>query len=396
MRYDYAVERDRQGLRHWAPAGLIWLGISLLDALGTVSSLREQGRHHQWTTLFFTVMLTWLPWAAATPLIVRMGRRYPPLRSRTAPGWVAHAALIAGMTVVASAWTAVLYVALNPMLPDSETGPFGRLFRIKVESNVLEALLLYTFVLTISTVLDSHTRQAQQQTEAARLNELLSKAQLEALRRQIEPHFLFNTLHAIAGLVREKRNDDAVSMIARLSDLLRRTAEQPDAQVSLGEEMQFLEKYLEIQKARFAERLQVSVEVPEELTSAQVPGLLLQPMVENAVKHGISKRAQGGSIRISGVRENGALRLSVYNDGPALPADWEHTQVGVGLANIRTRLEMLYGQGFELKMRNHEPCGVEVSVALPFREVRSHVPADGSSARDDAEGRREAARADRG
>jgi len=255
------------------------------------------------------------------------------------------------------------------MLPDSEAGPFGRLFLMKVESNILEALLLYTFVLTISTVLDSHARQAQQQTQTARLNELLSKAQLEALRRQIEPHFLFNTLNAIAGLVRENRNDDAVSMIAGLSDLLRRTLEQSDAQVPLGEEMQFLEKYLEIQKARFAERLQVSVEVPEELAWAQVPSLLLQPIVENAVRHGISKRAQGGAIRISGERENGALRLSVYNDGPALPADWEHTQAGVGLANIRTRLEMLYGWGFELKMRNQGPCGVEVSVSLPFREM---------------------------
>ena len=102
---------------------------------------------------------------------------------------------------------------------------------------------------------------------------------------------------------------------------------------------------------------------------AQVPGLLLQPIVENAVQHGIIKRARGGAIRISGQRENGALRLSVYNDGPALPADWEHTQAGVGLTNIRTRLEMLSGRGCELKMRNHEPCGVEVSVSLPFREV---------------------------
>src|SRR5215813_7890982 len=100
MRYDSAMEWDRQGLRRWVPAGLIWLGIALLDALGIVTSMREQGRHHQWTTLFFTVMFTWLPWAVATPLIVRMGRRYQPLRLRTASGWVGNAALIAGMTVV--------------------------------------------------------------------------------------------------------------------------------------------------------------------------------------------------------------------------------------------------------------------------------------------------------
>src|SRR5215510_3225922 len=235
MRYDSAMEWDRQGI------------------------------HYQWTALFFTVMLTWLPWVLATPVIVRMGRRYPPLRLRTSSGWVRHAALIAGMTVVTSAWTALLDVTLNPMLPDSEAGPFGRLFRMKVESNVLEALLLYTFLLTISTVLDSHARLAQQQTETARLNEQLSKAQLEALRRQIEPHFLFNTLNAIAGLVRENRNDAAVSMIAELSEFLRRVLEDAAKhEVPLGEEMRFLEKYLEIQKRRFAERLQVSVEVPKE------------------------------------------------------------------------------------------------------------------------------------
>jgi len=364
------VEWDRQELRRWGPAGLTWLGLALLDALETLAGMREQGRHPQWTTLFFTVMLTWLPWAVVTPLIVRMGRLYPPLRLRMVSGWVRHAALIAGMTVVTSAWTALLNVTLNPMLPDSEAGPFGRLFRMKVESNVLSTLLLYTFVLTISTVLDSHARLAQQQTETARLNEQLSKAQLEALRRQIEPHFLFNTLNAIAGLVRENRNDDAVSMIAGLSDLLRRTLEQSDTQqVPLGEEMQFLEKYLEIQKTRFADRLQVSVEVPEDLAWARVPSLLLQPIVENAVKHGISKRAQGGTIRISAERGNGALRLSVYNDGPALPAGWEHTGAGIGLANMRMRLETIYGGRFELEVRNQEPDGVEVSVSLPFRST---------------------------
>lgn len=370
MRYDSVMERSHQVLRRWVPAGLIWLGIALLDALGTVTSMHEQGRHYQWATLFFSVMLTWLPWAVATPLIVRMGRRYPPLKLRARPGWVSHAALIAGMTVVTSAWTALLNVTLNPMLPDSGAGPFGRLFRTKVESSVLEALLLYTFVLTISTVLDSHARLAQQRTETARLNEQLSRAQLEALRRQIEPHFFFNTLNAIAGLVRENRNDDAVSMIAGLGDLLRRTLDQSDAQqVSLREEMQFLDKYLEIQKTRFAGRLQVSVEVPQELAWARVPSLLLQPIIENAVTHGINKRAQGGTIRISAERRNGALRLIVYNDGPPLPADWEHTRAGIGLVNMRMRLETLYGAGFELRVRNQEPHGVQVSVSLPFSEA---------------------------
>jgi LytS/YehU family sensor histidine kinase len=158
-------------------------------------------------------------------------------------------------------------------------------------------------------------------------------------------------------------------MIAGLSDLLRRVVDDSHRQeVPLGEELEFLQKYLDIQKARFAERLELRVEVPGELCRARVPSLILQPIVENAVKHGIAKRAQGGSIEISAARTNGVLTLSVYNDGPTLPEDWERNQAGIGISNVRTRLESLYGNAFELKMRNEEARGVKVSVSVPFRE----------------------------
>jgi LytS/YehU family sensor histidine kinase len=119
---------------------------------------------------------------------------------------------------------------------------------------------------------------------------------------------------------------------------------------------------------RFAERLQVTTDVPRELFPAQVPSLILQPMVENAVKHGIAKRVQGGAIRIAALRSNGRLTLSVYNDGPSLPADWEKTRSGVGISNVRTRLQSLYADEFELSMKNQDPDGVEVSVSVPFKE----------------------------
>ena len=358
-----------KGKHGWLLAALIWLGVALFDAIETVTSMRDQGMHHRWTALFFTVLMGWVPWVLVTPFIVRLGRAYPLAKPRAASGWLSHGAAIAGMTLITSAWSALLNVTLDPMLPDFKAGPFGRLFRMKVESMPLEALVLYSFVLTISTVLDSQARLAQHETERARLNEQLSKAQLEALQRQIEPHFLFNTLNAIAGLVRENRNDAAVSMIAGLSELLRRTLERSDAQrVPLGEEMEFLEKYLAIQKTRFADRLRVSVDVPRSLESAQVPSLLLQPIVENAVKHGIARRAQGGEIRVTAARNNGSLQLSVYNDGPALPPDWERTRPGIGMANMRTRLQTLYGSAFDLTMRNQAPGGVEVLVSVPFGE----------------------------
>ena len=248
-------------------------------------------------------------------------------------------------------------------------GRFGYLLFDKFYSGVLSSLLLYAGILAVQYVLDFGARLAYQQTETARLNEQLAKAQLDALRRQIEPHFLFNTLNAVTGLVREGRNETAVSMIAELSDFMRRVLEDSTRQeVPLGEEMEFAQKYLEIQKVRFVERLQLSVDVPSELLLAQVPTLILQPMVENAIKHGIAKRAQGGAVRIAASRSDGTLTLAVYNDGPGLPASWETSQPGIGISNMRTRLRSLYGDAFKLKLENQAPGGVEVSVSVPFKE----------------------------
>jgi LytS/YehU family sensor histidine kinase len=237
----------------------------------------------------------------------------------------------------------------------------------RFNGSLLSYVVLYSLVLLTCHLVESREQMARQQMETARLNELLSKAQLTALRRQIEPHFLFNTLNAIAGLVREKKNDAAVGMIAGLSDFLRRVVEDSDRQrVPLADELQFTQKYLDIQQARFADRLKFSLDVPEELLAAQVPSLILQPMVENAIKHGIAKRVQGGSIYISACRNNGTLTLRVYNDGPGLPVGWEKTQSGVGMANVRTRLESLYGDAFELSLRDQQPGGVEAMVSVPF------------------------------
>jgi two-component system, LytTR family, sensor kinase len=297
--------------------------------------------------------------------VMRLGHRFPPMHSRPLT-WLAHAAACATIGLIFAAWTTWLVVLFNPYAGTSPPA-FMQLWFDKFYNGILTFLVLYSAILTVSYVLESRVRWAFQQTEAARLNEQLAKAQLNALRRQIEPHFLFNTLNAVAGLVREGRNDDAVSMIARLSDFLRRVLEDsPRQQVPLGEELEFAQKYLDIQKVRFAERLQLSVDVPRELYPAQVLSLILQPLVENAVKHGIAKRAHGGAIRISASRSDGMLILSVCNDGPSLAADWEMTGSGIGISNVRTRLQSLYGDACELSMRNQDGGGVEVLVSLPF------------------------------
>jgi len=351
----------------WFWVAAIWSFVGLFDATQTVFAMRAEGMQHAWANLFVTLLLSWLPWALATPLVLHLGRMYPPNQWRRFITWLVHLAASAAIGLVYAAWSASLEELLNPWAKYPGPEPFRYLWSYRFYNGFLSSSMLYGAILLASSMLDSRERLANEQTETARLNEQLSKAQLDALRRQIEPHFLFNTLNAIAALVREKRNDAAVSMIAGLSDFLRRVLQDSDRQqVPLGEELEFTQKYLDIQKVRFAERLQFSVDVPVDLFSAKVPSLILQPMVENAVKHGIAKRVHGGSIRIAGFRSNGRLTLTVYNDGPGLPAGWDKTNSGIGMSNVRTRLQSLYGAAFELSMQNQEQGGVEVSVSVPY------------------------------
>ena len=181
---------------------------------------------------------------------------------------------------------------------------------------------------------------------------------------------MFNTLNSITGLVRDNRNDDAVNMIVGLSEFLRRASEDSHrSQVTLAEEVEYLQRYLDLQKVRFGDRLQVSVDIPAELLRAQVPNLLLQPLVENAIKHGIAKRVAGGTVRVTGARLNGKLYLSVHNDGPDLPTDGQATRTGVGISNLRTRLQILHGNESELTLNHTATGAVEVVVSLPVKEA---------------------------
>lgn len=363
----------RGSQRGWLWIGAIFAAVGLFDAMQTVFGMQAMGMHHNWTALFIASLLAWLPWACATPLVIRLERRFPPVQPNSNDlawsAWPVHLAAAIAISTVCSAWVAWMFFTFNPYALSPPPQSFLRLWSANFYGGLLASCIVYSVIIAIVYVLESRERLARQQTETARLNELLSKSELQALRRQIEPHFLFNTLNSIAGLVREKRNDDAVTMIVRLSEFLRRVVDDSSRQmVPLAEEMAFLEQYLEIQKVRFADRLQLSVDVPRELMPAQVPSLLLQPMVENAIKHGIARRVQGGAIRISAARNNGTLIVRIYNDGPGLPADWESAGRGVGISNVRTRLRGLYGDAFGLSMENQEPDGVEACVTVPFAE----------------------------
>jgi two-component system, LytTR family, sensor kinase len=362
-----AAHRRQSESPRWLWIAAIWGGIGLFDATQNVFVMRAEGMHHAWARLFFTLWMSWMPWALATPIVFRLARRFPPTQWRRVSTWAAHLGTAVALGMIHAGWIALWERALNPWMLDPGPGAFPEVWLHKFLNGLLSYVILYGLILLVVHIRESQKRLAFQQTETARLNAQLSKAQLSALRRQIEPHFLFNTLNAIAGLVRERKNDAAVSMIAGLSDFLRRVVADSDRQqVPLGEELEFAQKYLDIQKARFAERLEFSFDVPVELLSAQVPSLILQPMVENALKHGIAKRVSGGAIRIAAARSNGTLTLRVYNDGPRLAEGWERSQTGIGILNTRMRLRSLYGDRFGLTLLNQEPDGVEAAVSVPY------------------------------
>lgn len=347
----------------WLWIACVWLGLGLFSATQNVIIMRAQGMHLPWVRTFMSLLFMWLPWALVSPVVLDLGRKYP-LRLRPFSAWLKHLAAYASVSLVTAAWWACLDKLLTPL---AVKGSLLSDWSKTLQEMSFFYLVLYCSVLLVGYTVDYRHRLERQQTEAARLNEQLSKAQLSALRQQIQPHFLFNTLNAVVGLVRDGRNDAAVSMIVMLSELLLRVLKDSDRQeTSLGEELEFLQKYLHIQEMRFADRLRLRINVPKDLLLARVPTFVLQPIVENAIKHGIAKRAQGGLIQINAARSNSSLILDVYNEGPGLLSDMN--QAGTGLSNMRIRLEALYGTTFSLSMRNQEPSGVEVSVSVPFSE----------------------------
>jgi two-component system, LytTR family, sensor kinase len=345
----------------WRGIAAIWVAAVLFDATQTVLFMHAVGRS-SWLLIFVFEAISWLPWALATPLIIHLARRYALTRGRIATALGVHLAAFTAISLLGETWFAMLQVLFNPWAY-AQQPTFAEAWLTSLPYQVLPYLIVYALIWTIAFVADARER-------TARLNEELAKAQLAALRGQMEPHFMFNTLNSIAGLVREQRSDAAVNMIVGLSEFLRRATEDSHRmQVTLAEEVEYLQRYLDIQKVRFGERLQVSVDIPHEILHAQVPNLLLQPLVENAIKHGIAHRVAGGAVRVSGTGDHGVLRLSVCNDGPSTLTDAPTSHTGVGLNNLRTRLRILHGTQSQLQLTRAASGEAEVVVTLPLTEA---------------------------
>ena len=203
----------------------------------------------------------------------------------------------------------------------------------------------------------------------AQLETRLVRASLDALKMQLHPHFLFNTLNSITSLIRNGRTQEAEDIVAGLGELLRRALDhRQEARDVLERELDFLRRYLEIESIRFQDRLTVEWAISPKCLRALVPSLILQPLVENAMKHGISKDPDARVLRIAAERDGTRLLLTVYNDGPALPGDEELTH-GIGIQNTIARLNMLYGDDARLRLRDQPPRGVRAEIIIPFQTL---------------------------
>jgi two-component system LytT family sensor kinase len=299
-------------------------------------------------------------WAAVTLAVFALVHRFPLERGR----WVSRVPVyaVAGLAlVVARALT------LHTIVQTLQWHP-PRTVAQAIYSFVAPNFVTFWMLAGVAHALEYFRRYRDREVQSAHLEGQLAQAQLQMLKMQLHPHFLFNTLHAISTLV-HRDPDTAERMIASLSELLRTTLAREKAQeVTVREELEFLAPYLEIEQTRFGERLDVRVEVEEGAAGAMIPHLILQPLVENAIRHGVAPRREGGRVEIAALRENGHLRLRVRDNGRGMRGpEGMGRPGGIGLPNTRARLEQLYGARQRLEVSTAPGEGTEIEITIPFR-----------------------------
>lgn len=324
------------------------------------------GRAIEWKRLLAVWLISAYIWAVLTPVILYLARIFPLERKRLMKSLLAH--LLASLFF--AAFEVLLFVLILPHLGLPRPRPtFFLTFKFALAVDFHFNVLTYLAILGITLAVDYYRRYRERELRASQLQARLAQAQLQVLKMQLHPHFLFNTLHAIQTLM-HKDVEAADRMIARLSDLLRASLESVGVQeVSLKQELELLDRYLEIEQTRFRDRLTVEMQIEPETLDARVPNLILQPLVENAIRHGIAPRSAPGRIEISARRDNGTLNLEVRDNGRGIVLDAEaKLKEGLGLSNTRARLEQLYGPSHRFDLENRTGGGLIVSLAIPFSE----------------------------
>ena len=339
--------------RFWIGAAVFWLMFGLIAGTQVWISMIHHG--HYVPLLLGHFILVWGGWYGITAAILWLTHRFP-IIPPTRLNLLVHALAACVFGVLHSAYWMVLTVTMRPY--DRMTATWSQ---VNLAANffyrLAPELVIYAAVAGALQAIDYYTRSSQLQAS-------LTDARLHALELQLQPHFLFNTLNAVASLVRTHKNDEAVTMIAGLSDILRYTLDHEGSQrVTVEAETEMLRRYLDIQRTRFADRMTYTIDVEPAALAAAVPTLILQPLAENAIRHGIARSAAGGSVSVRASRENSCLRVDVGNTG-SLSAGDAH---GIGLRNTHERLRQLYGDDFTFSLRQSDD-GVVASLRIPWSE----------------------------
>ncbi|HTG88032.1 MAG TPA: histidine kinase [Pyrinomonadaceae bacterium] len=361
----------RKSRLKWAAAIIaIWAVLGLIYASPIYLEVRAERMGHPAWRVFAWGILTWLAWAPLTPAMVWLARRFSLVGGQWKKHLFIHLPAFVLISMVHSAAATAITLTIDPFESMGESPQsFWPRFLSRVQGSFGSDLLVYGAVIGICYALDYYRKYREREILATRLETQLAQAQLDSLRMQLHPHFLFNTLNGIVGLVRDNKNQAAVSMLVGLSDLLRHTLEHSSRQeVELREELNFIKLYLGIQHMRFSDRLRFEIDIDPATSRALVPNLILQPLTENALRHGIARSTAAGVVGIRSGVHDGKLRLTVYDDGAGLPDDWQMKgSTGIGLANTAARLQQLYDDNHQFDIRNRDGGGVEVVIMMPLR-----------------------------
>ncbi len=358
----------KQWVRVWAVGFVLWTVLALLSATGAHVYMASLGSPESWAQLMAWSVAVAFIWSLLTPVVYELTRRFSFDRN----SWTTALPIHLLACLVLTSIGAVVIVLLDPLItwtPEKHVS-----FLAHMTSRVLMDFQRYWYIVLITQAIAYYGKYQERELQSSQLEAQLALAQLEVLKIQLEPHFLFNTLNSIAALA---RNDGlaAENMTLQLADLLRFSLDAVGIhEVPLSRELTFLQKYIDIQQTRFQDRLQVEMDIQPHTLSALVPNLLLQPLVENAIRHGIGPRRAPGFIRISTrqvfdelwmeISDNG---LGLTGFGGAVPPE------GVGLQNTRARLQQLYNHDHKLTLEDASAGGCIVKIHIPFRECSQEV-----------------------
>jgi hypothetical protein len=358
--------------RSWARYLVVWAFwtlFGLIDAGQMLYFRQSMGKPVPFWSAMAVGFCDWYIWAALTPAIFWLARTHQ-LGFRTWANLTTHALASLGCSLVVMILSVPIIQAIPNATMTPDPIPSAELFHRLFAGKLLYYLLVYWVVVGIYHAQIYYRRYQERELRASQLETQLVQAQLQMLKMQLHPHFLFNTLHAISALLHKDVNL-ADRMIARLGELLRTALDNAGTQeVPLWQELDFIQPYLEIEQARLGSRLTLFWDIDPETMDAQVPNLLLQPLVENAIRHGIAPRTLPGRIEVRARRQESKLVLQIIDSGPGISSSLvAGLRKGVGLTNTRARLQHLYGDNHSFTMSNGQRGGLVVTLTIPFHEL---------------------------